>query len=67
VALLLDGLQLGGQFLVMTLGVAADRTKHALRLWDGSTENATVHESLLTNLQSRGLRTDGSLLVTLRA
>jgi putative transposase len=65
VALLLDGVQLGGQCLVVALGIAADGTKHALGLWDGSTENATVCESLLTNLQSRGLRTDRSLLVIL--
>ena len=58
VALLLDGVQLGGQCLIVALGVAADGTKHALGLWDGSTENATVCEGLLTNLQSRGLRTE---------
>jgi transposase-like protein len=65
VALLLDGVQLGGQCLVVALGIAADGTKHALGLWDGSTENATVCESLLANLQSRGLRTDRSLLIIL--
>jgi putative transposase len=32
---------------------------------DGSTENATVCQGLLANLQSRGLRTDRSLLVIL--
>ena len=30
VALLLDGVQLGGQCLIVALGVAADGTKHAL-------------------------------------
>jgi transposase-like protein len=39
--------------------------KHALGLWDGSTENARVCQDLLANLQSRGLRTDRSLLVLL--
>ncbi|HVG84074.1 MAG TPA: transposase, partial [Vicinamibacterales bacterium] len=62
VALLLDGVQLGGQCLIVALGIAADGHKHALGLWDGSTENATVCEGLLTNLRSRGLRTDRSLL-----
>ena len=65
VALLLDGVQLGGQCLIVALGIAADGHKHALGLWDGSTENATVCEGLLTNLRSRGLRTDRSLLVIL--
>ena len=49
----------------MALGIAADGQKHALGLWDGSTENAAVCQSLLANLQSRGLRTDRSLLVIL--
>ena len=50
---------------VVALGVGADGTKHALGLWEGSTENATVCQSLLANLQSRGLRTDRSVLVML--
>ena len=37
--------------------IGVDGTKHALGLWEGSTENATVCQSLLANLQSRGLRT----------
>ena len=52
-------------FEAMALGIAADGQKHALGLWDGSTENATVCQGLLANLQSRGLRTDRSLLVIL--
>ena len=39
--------------------------KHPLGLWEGSTENTTVCQGLLTNLQRRGLRTDRSLLVIL--
>ena len=34
-------------------------------MWEGATENTTVCQGLLTNLQSRGLRTDRSLLVIL--
>jgi Transposase, Mutator family len=48
--------------LIVALGIAADGQKHALGLWEGSTENATLCQSLLANLQSRGLRTDRSLL-----
>jgi putative transposase len=65
VALLIDGVHLGDHCLIVALGVAADGQKHALGLWDGSTENATVCQGLLANLQSRGLRTDRSLLVIL--
>ncbi len=65
VGLLLDGVHVGDHCLIVALGIAADGEKHALGLWDGSTENASVCQSLLANLQSRGLRTDRSLLVIL--
>lgn len=65
VGLLLDGVHVGEHCVIVALGVAGDGTKHALGLWEGSTENATVCQSLLSNLQSRGLRTDRSLLVLL--
>lgn len=65
VALLLDGVHIGEHCLVVALGITADGQKHALGLWEGATENATVCQTLLANLQSRGLRTDRSLLVIL--
>jgi transposase-like protein len=65
VGLLLDGVQVGEHCLIVALGLAADGRKHALGIWEASTENATVCQSLLSNLQSRGLRTDRSLLVLL--
>jgi transposase-like protein len=65
VALVLEGVQVAEHGLVVALGITSDGRKHALGLWDGSTENATVCQELLANLQSRGLRTDRSLLVIL--
>ena len=65
VGLVLDGVHIGEHCLVVALGIGADGTKHALGLWEGATENATVCQSLLANLQSRGLRTDRSVLVML--
>ena len=65
VGLLVDGVHIGDHCLILALGIAADGQKHALGVWDGSTENATVCQDLLANLQSRGLRTDRSLLVIL--
>jgi len=65
VGLLLDGIHVGEHCLIVALGLAADGGKHALGIWEGSTENAAVCQSLLSNLQSRGLRTDRSLLVIL--
>jgi putative transposase len=65
VGLIIDGVHIGDHCLIVALGIAADGQKHALALWDGSTENARVCQDLLANLQSRGLRTDRSLLVIL--
>jgi putative transposase len=65
VGLLIDGVHVGEHCLIVALGIAADGQKHALGLWDGSTENGRVCQDLLANLQSRGLRTDRSLLVIL--
>jgi putative transposase len=63
--LLIDGVHIGEHCLIVALGIAADGQKHALGLWDGSTENPRVCQDLLANLQGRGLRTDRSLLVIL--
>ena len=65
VGLVLDGVHIGEHCLVVALGVGADGTTHALGLWEGSTENAPVCQSLLANLQSRGRRTDRSVRVRL--
>ena len=65
IGLILDGVHVGDHCLIVALGIAADGEKHALGLWEGATENAAVCQSLLANLQRRGLRTDRSLLVIL--
>lgn len=65
VALLIDGLHVGDHCLVAAMGIDATGQKHVLGLWDGATENAALCQNLLANLQSRGLRTDRSLLVLL--
>jgi transposase-like protein len=65
VGLLIDGVHIAEHCLIVALGIAADGQKHALGMWDGSTENARVCQDLLANLQSRGLRTDRSVLVIL--
>ena len=61
--LLIDGVHVGSHCIVVALGIDKSGTKHPLGLWEGATENATVCQGLLTNLMSRGLRTDRSLLV----
>ena len=65
VALLIDGLHVGDHCLVAAMGIDATGQKHMLGLWDGATENTALCQSLLANLQSRGLPTDRSLLVLL--
>ena len=63
--LLIDGVHVGGHCIVVALGIDKTGAKHPLGLWEGATETATVCQGLLTNLASRGLRTDRSLLVIL--
>ncbi len=65
VGLWIDGVHIGEHCIVLALGIDRTGRKHALGLGDGSTENATVCQRLLADLQSRGLRTDRSLLVIL--
>ena len=65
VALLVDGVQFAEHCLVVALGIDTTGQRHLLGLWDGSSENATVCQGLLRNLQSHELRTDRSVLVIL--
>ena len=45
VALILDGVHIGEDYLVVALGIAADGPKHALGLWEGATgEHGGVSE-----------------------
>jgi len=62
---MLDGIELKGRCCVVALGIDTDGVKHPLGLWDGSTENATVATTLLTNLVERGLDVEQGVLVVL--
>ena len=64
-AIFLDGVVFAEHCLVVALGIDATGQKHPLGLWDGSTENTAVCQGLLSDLQSRGLRTDRSVLMIL--
>ncbi len=50
-----DGFDFAGHTMVGALGVTADGTKVPLSVVEGSTENASVVRSLITNLRDRGL------------
>ncbi len=61
-ALMLDGLEVAGQTVVVTLGITIDGTKVPLGIWLGSTENSRVCTAMLQDLLERGLRVDESIL-----
>ncbi len=58
VALLIDSKEVGGQTVVVALGLEISGKKHVLGLWQGATENTTVAQALLEDLVERGLRQD---------
>ncbi len=62
---MLDGIDLKGRCCVVALAIDTDGVKHPLGLWDGSTENATVATTLLSNLVERGLDVEQGVLVVL--
>ncbi|MGA9511756.1 MAG: IS256 family transposase [Candidatus Sulfotelmatobacter sp.] len=55
VAILIDGIHLGQHVLVVALGIDSGGKKHVLGLWQGATENTTVVQALLEDLEVRGL------------
>jgi transposase-like protein len=59
---MLDGIAFQDHCVLLALGVDTDGEKHALGLWEGSTENAAVAKALLRDLIERGLPTDRALL-----
>ena len=61
-ALMMDGLEVAGQTVVVTLGITIDGTKVPLGIWLGSTENSRMCTAMLQNLLERGLRIDESIL-----
>jgi putative transposase len=65
VALLIDGIHVDEHVVLVALGVDSLGNKHVLGLREGATENATACTALLADLQSRGMRTDRTILVVI--
>jgi putative transposase len=65
VVLMIDGIHLGGQVLVVALGIAEGGEKHVLGVWQGATENTTVVKGLLEDLVDRGLDLQRRYLVVI--
>jgi putative transposase len=55
VVILIDGKEVGGQTVVVALGMESSGKKQVLGLWQGATENTTVVTELLEDLVARGL------------
>jgi transposase-like protein len=62
VAMFIDGIEFAGHSVLIALGVTNDGTKTPLGIWAASTENTTVVTELLSNLVTRGLRVEQSML-----
>jgi transposase-like protein len=62
VAMFIDGIEFAGHSVLIALGVTSDGTKTPLGIWAGSTENTVVVTELLSNLVTRGLRVEASML-----
>jgi putative transposase len=62
---MIDGVDLKGRTNVVALGITTEGEKLALGLWEGSSENATVAQSLLSDLVDRGLDVEQGVLVVI--
>jgi transposase-like protein len=61
-ALMLDGLEIAERTHVVALGITTEGVKIPLGLWEGSTENATLATTLLSDLVDRGLDPEQAIL-----
>ena len=62
VAVMFDGLSVGGHAVVAALGIGREGTKHVMGLRQGSRENKVLCTELLQDLVGRGLRNGVELL-----
>lgn len=65
VALFVDGVHVGDQTIIVSLGVTLAGDKHVLGLWPGSTENTEVCRSAFSDLADHGLTAEQGLLVVI--
>ena len=63
--LMIDGIALKHRTNVVALGISTEGEKLALGLWEGSTENATVAQALVSDLVARGLDAEQGVLVVI--
>lgn len=63
--LMIDAVNIKEHVIVASIGIDIDGNKHVLGLWEGSTENTTVCQALLSDLVSRGLSAERGLLAVI--
>ena len=61
-AVFLDTVHRGGVAFVVALGLDVEGQKRALGFWEGATENAEVAQTLLADLEARGLKLSAKVL-----
>jgi transposase-like protein len=61
-AMMVDALEISGKVHVVALGISTEGVKLPLGLWEGSSENAAVTRSLLSDLVDRGLDPEQGIL-----
>jgi putative transposase len=61
-AVFLDTVHRGGMAFVVALGLDLQGQKRVLGFWEGATENAEVAETLLADLEARGLKLSAKVL-----
>jgi len=64
-AIMLDGMDLGGNAILAAMGIRSDGTKHMLGLAQGGSENSDVVKTLLNDLLERGLTREQPALFVL--
>src|SRR5439155_6638518 len=60
--MMLDGMDIADRTHVVALRISTEGVKIPLGLWEGSTENATLARSLLSDLVDRGLDPERAVL-----
>jgi transposase-like protein len=64
-AIFIDGIEFKRQMLAVALGLDKTGKKHILGLWQGATENSTVCNNLIDDIQRRGLDMEKDYLFVL--
>lgn len=61
-AMMLDTVHRGGVAFIVALGIDVNGFKRALGFWEGATENSTLCEELLSDLERRGLKLSDNVI-----